>query len=642
MPRPPLNSSLFACCYICCSVALYTTFLGTSRALIRLVDSPEVDTQQRPSTQRTPATHSTTVRRQERRFKSDNTATHGLRLGSGNSFANYEALIGKYSNAEDTPRKNTRERGRGKTPRRAKAAGRNGPQSPDARNVHKPTHVHDNSYSLKLDRSGDETTQDLPEMVPDRHSRPQQSEVEDADLEKESGDLQFILRDFTGGGPANSLTWQSNMQHVAATAWRLTQTPKQDIDVESTRASLDYSARVIDTPRDPYRQHLPLPWIVDSPHATPHELLDLEIAKFARYIDLSPAEAAARQSVIDETLGFVHRMLEMSKLQIEVQGSEQTGLAMPTSDIDFRMSWKVIDEHSEGDPRALSSLLRVLQGVMVHNEAFQSVERRDAKYPIITARHKASGIDIQIVAAPSTTPQQSVTAQYLAELPHLRSLYALLKTAFGVRGLVDVYSGGTGAYGLFMMLVASLKRRGSSPPITAGDQLIRFLEFYTELDTSKHGVSVSPAKLFMKHDPFGSGIKNNTDAARKRGDGIRAGQWAMGQRRLYQPYLLCLQDPANPINDLGRKTNAIKHIQKTVAAMERTLKKDMQDVAAALDSGEAWSQSSILEPIVGRCHEVLFERRKQMEEYGAEVIQGKIAELPHFEVEAPRAAPTFM
>ncbi|KAK5168643.1 uncharacterized protein LTR77_005952 [Saxophila tyrrhenica] len=430
----------------------------------------------------------------------------------------------------------------------------------------------------------------------------------------------------------NTLSWQERMREIAENAHHLSRTRRVEDGIAARQLDLDYRGIVIDAPIRPSVHPSPLPWAVEAQSRAEldgNALLDLEIAKFAQYIDLSPTEAVARQSAIDEVLsitsGYMNRSAEQHqvhadhKVHAEVQGSQKTGLATPTSDIDFRVSWAV--------PRATSSptgsLVPRMEGLSRHlkwTRLFRAVEYRAAHYPIITATHKPSDIDIQIVGAPDTAPQQAITAQYLAEIPNLKSLYLLLRTALGIRGLVDVYSGGTGAYGLFMMLVAALQRKSSSPPATAGEQLMRFLDFYTELDTTKFGVSVSPPKLFMKHDGSELAIKDQIDAARRRGDHVRAGQWAIGQRRAYQPYLLCLQDSANPVNDLGRKTNAIKHIRRTLEVMRATLKQDVKDIDAARAKNEAWSEPSILEPMLGRCNDVLVNRRKQMEKYGAKVM----------------------
>lgn len=78
---------------------------------------------------------------------------------------------------------------------------------------------------------------------------------------------------------------------------------------------------------------------------------------------------------------------------------------------------------------------------------------------------------------------------------------------------------------------------------------------------------------------------------------------------LTQPYLLCLQDPADPLNDLGRKGFGIKHIKETIRALELTTRK-------RVESNEA---GSILAPLVGGSYALYQARRVKLEEYGHEI-----------------------
>ena len=79
-----------------------------------------------------------------------------------------------------------------------------------------------------------------------------------------------------------------------------------------------------------------------------------------------------------------------------------------------------------------------------------------------------------------------------------------------------------------------------------------------------------------------------------------------------QPYLLCLQDPADPLNDLGRKTFGIKHIFETIRQLRIDLMARMADPPKA---GE-----SLLEMIVGPSYVMFKGRRKIMEDYGSKFL----------------------
>ena len=418
----------------------------------------------------------------------------------------------------------------------------------------------------------------------------------------------------------NTRDWQPSMQEIAKNAVQLSQVKVRLNDTEvigTRRTKLNYSALYIDAPKSSMESHLPLPWAVrasDVSKLQSIELLDQEIDKFAKFVDCSPAEKAAREAVISEARSMIATTLP--GVESEVFGSQATGLATATSDIDIRVSVEGVTS-----PRHLIETMKRLLNALVESKEFMCTVIRYAKYPVISTQHTRTGIDIQIVSAPDTKEQREITAHYLEKLPHLRSIYMVLKTTFGIRGLIDVFSGGTGSYGLLMMLVASLERQSSKPPTTAGEQLLRFLDFYSDLNITRFGVSISPPKLFKKHDAWELPIKEQIDAARRRGDTTRAAQWAIGQKRLYQPYLFCLQDPANTLNDLGRKTNAIKHIQRTIFILRNHLKKDLAGPSSDITARARWTDDSILLPFVGRCHEIYHERRKKTEEYGVELIK---------------------
>ena len=80
----------------------------------------------------------------------------------------------------------------------------------------------------------------------------------------------------------------------------------------------------------------------------------------------------------------------------------------------------------------------------------------------------------------------------------------------------------------------------------------------------------------------------------------------IGQIDPAQPYLLCLQDPADATNDLGRKGFSIKHVQATFRAIEKELKKNIQDN----------QKTSLLAPLVGCSYALFKDRREKLEDYG--------------------------
>ncbi|KAK0790030.1 hypothetical protein LTR02_005532 [Friedmanniomyces endolithicus] len=400
--------------------------------------------------------------------------------------------------------------------------------------------------------------------------------------------------------------------------------------VERMRIILDYPPRYIAPMDSPLKTQIPQPWALGRQavrNMSSTDILDEEIQRFVAWAALKPAETAARQAVARQTQDFIktHMGKSIPRLRTELFGSEATGLSLASSDLDIRLDNPDVLGPWSRRSRLMARGMRILVNQMGRSTDYVDVSMRWSKFPIITAKHRATGIDIQIVSAPSTTNQAAVVAEYLAELPHLRDLFYVMRTTLGMRDLIDVFNGGVGSYGLFNMIVAALKRgeRSSVLPPTAAGQLLYVLDFWVNFPFETHGLSIEPTpKLFKKH-PLASiapGVRQGyIHAAARRGDDARAGQWAIGVVRPLQPYLLCLQDPADPTNDLGRKSNAIKNLQASC----RFVLFGMRKMLGLAEAGERmrWLSDAVLDVAVGRCHEVLLERRTRVEEWGRERVE---------------------
>lgn len=88
------------------------------------------------------------------------------------------------------------------------------------------------------------------------------------------------------------------------------------------------------------------------------------------------------------------------------------------------------------------------------------------------------------------------------------------------------------------------------------------------------------------------------------------GQLLIANPQPYAPYMLCLQDPANPTNDLGCKSFAIKHVQATMKTLAAVLR---QDLARTTPPGP---MGSLLRSLVGRCDLLYDQRRAKLELFG--------------------------
>jgi DNA polymerase sigma len=87
----------------------------------------------------------------------------------------------------------------------------------------------------------------------------------------------------------------------------------------------------------------------------------------------------------------------------------------------------------------------------------------------------------------------------------------------------------------------------------------------------------------------------------------------LGIKNADQLFLLTLQDPADRSNDLGRKSFAWNHIQATFKAAHEMLLK-------AVNAPEP--PKSMLEGLVGGCHEAFSEERRMAEAFGQRILAG--------------------
>jgi non-canonical poly(A) RNA polymerase PAPD5/7 len=251
-----------------------------------------------------------------------------------------------------------------------------------------------------------------------------------------------------------------------------------------------------------------LPWCFSKQEVTMSGIdrLGVEIERFYDFAKPSHLETLARRHVIEQVRDHVRKILPNHIL--EVFGSERTGLALATSDIDFRLMVKERLENPtiaklpptpEQRIEGMTSLHKLHWGGLFKNKAYMLPNLRYARYPLISLQDRNSGLDIQIVLSNDTSISRDYIKKYTEEYPYLRQLYVVVKTMFDVRGLSDVYRGGFGSYSLFMMLVASLKH-SPHPRNDAAGGLINFLKFYRSFETAKWGISIEPVLLFDKQE----------------------------------------------------------------------------------------------------------------------------------------------
>ena len=313
---------------------------------------------------------------------------------------------------------------------------------------------------------------------------------------------------------------------------------------------------------------------------------------------LSPQEEAASHLVISDVASLGQSGGKVKKFTL--LGSRRTGLAAPTSDFDFTLASKD-SELSRGEVKISKSkpankekklqIIRALKQISTRfhlSEKFRNIDLiRHARVPILRSTHVATGLDVQIQTMTGHRTSDDYSIAYLSEFPSLRPLYFVLRYCLEARALTTVFEGGLGSYSILMMIVTALKHaNGRFASVDLAGQLLHVLDFYGQADLYKTGFSAEPPRTFEKQRkewPLEERISRTSDPQLK---GIDKMEKFYPRR----PYLLCLQDPANHINDLGKNAYAIKHIQATFNTARQRIQAASEDPNKDLDDkSRAWS-----------------------------------------------------
>jgi len=345
---------------------------------------------------------------------------------------------------------------------------------------------------------------------------------------------------------------------------------------------------------------------------------------FHAFISPTPDESAAYKSLTDDLQDQARQILPDNP--IEVVGSQRTGLATSLSDLDFRLSLpeyeKPVNERgpSTTRPKALKAsirkLRRLIRGLSATND-YERIELRFGRIPIISGVHRATQLTVQIQAMNDSSASREYALNYLAEFPTLHPLYTLIKTTLEIRNLRNVHDGGLGAYSTFMLVVAALKKsEGAISRNNIARQLLSALDFYADTDFYRHGISVDPPGLFRK---FHGAEPSMHPKGATLADPILHGQARIARVNEVRPYLLCMQDPANPLNDLGAQAYNIKHVQ-ALFRVARTklliLFQKFDHLPPLKDQYNRWSQTAMLDPLVGADYRWFQSRRARIAQWG--------------------------
>jgi len=280
-------------------------------------------------------------------------------------------------------------------------------------------------------------------------------------------------------------------------------------------------------PRALFQLHNFPPWVkgpYNQPSSLHHEILD-----FVEFISPTNQEKLNREELIQSLCKVVKNL--WSKAEVEVFGSSKTDLYLPTSDIDC-----VVLGETDQLPAALYTLSLKLTEI---SDPDQVQVLSNAKVPIVKCVSKKFDIPIDIgFHQTSGVSNTAIVTKLLSEYPPLRPLVIVLKYFLKTRGLHEPYSGGIGSYGLILMVTSFLQtwNKTNETPTDYGLLLVEFLALFGKhFNYTTHGISVLQNSYFQKTEKG----------------------WLDPNRT----FLLSIEDPNDPTNDVGRSSFRIMDVR---------------------------------------------------------------------------------
>ncbi|KAI9686360.1 MAG: hypothetical protein M1822_003705 [Bathelium mastoideum] len=402
--------------------------------------------------------------------------------------------------------------------------------------------------------------------------------------------------------------------------------------------------------------------------------LQAEIFAFQRWCRLNKVERLARAAVSRAVEDFVTDSLNGHS--VVAYGSSTNSMDSPTSDLDFALvdQHRHHSKQQKNRKRLIAKLWRLYRGKPIHGKQFTPPRLHQGRHPLLALNHRPSGTEVQIVA--TDVSQQSWVDDYRDGYLAFRSVFFVVKSILEARKLTEVYNGGIGGYTILAMVAASFRHHPKLAKDDTAGHLMAFLDFYSNFDTTKYGIDLITPEIFEKtgrrpaapktkgledqeHDNLAGSIEtedvdteeaaleqegmdehqdvsdfdpqetssNNipnttepensneqTSDAPPTQDKVLAGRSVIARTKPSQPYLLCLQDPADSTNDLGRKSYAIRNILATFrhlrSVLQRGMDEDNQGRKIPTLRLPREMQPSLLMPLVGPtfCADVTYRR----------------------------------
>ncbi|KAI9040492.1 uncharacterized protein KD926_008197 [Aspergillus affinis] len=328
------------------------------------------------------------------------------------------------------------------------------------------------------------------------------------------------------------------------------------------------------------------PWMayVGGPrHAQLHGIsqLDAEVRALDKYLSPIAQEQNHVAQVVTEVQDLIADTVPRPPLLI---GPWRTGLAMSHSALEFVLPVPDSARSIERDrkpsatrPQVLQSyadLLRNVENALRRSSLFRDQIWIDGKpNPALTAIHRPTGLRLQFRCGEGPPSSIEYIRDYLAEYPSVRPLYMTSRLMLEARGLFSMHNHSITTNALVMLVVGFLKinhGRFRASGGSLGEQLLGFLQFYgTTVDLTTTGISVDPPGCFNAETVKSASKEYDLDDVPAFLRGQRAlvniKRTAASRGNVPKASRLCIQDPANYMNDLGRSCTRTSDLQAAFA-----------------------------------------------------------------------------
>lgn len=314
------------------------------------------------------------------------------------------------------------------------------------------------------------------------------------------------------------------------------------------------------------------------------ERLHQELLDLAAFLSPTEAEATARNQLIQQVDAVVRRIFP--ECHVKCFGSFETGLYLPTSDIDL----VIVNHHPPGSRQNATSsapddesivrpplrrLARALEKAgLAESHSMQVIAR--ARVPIIKYRDCATGLPVDIsFHIASGLDGARFLKQQLTRFPAMRPILLFLKFFLDLRGLNEVFRGGLGSFSAACLLLSFLQLHPLvqlgllRPEDNLGVLLMEMLELYGRHLNYEHvGISVGvdeEARDQKREDKRKSVSRGESTSTVTGSSSAFVGYYDKADREFLnptRPALLSIQDPQCPENDLARSSFAISAVKQ--------------------------------------------------------------------------------